>query len=208
MKFDRLNRWLPLLAFCLISSSMLSRLAHAAPITLSGTTDKAPSNNSIFKFAIGDSFTAVMDLDLSKAVGQADLPPGFTGHWMRYAGISGSIEAMIGSVAWSFTPDALVIRDDVIDDAGKVSRPVDSWHLQAAGPQGLLLAIGLWQLNGSAIDNPDLFVPETPDAFGSATWALFAPSFDPKTGQQLPRLDNIASGPIERWAAPLPNLRR
>ena len=208
MEFDRLNRWLPLLALCLVSSIVLPRLAYAAPTTLSGTTDKTPSNNSIFKFSIGDSFKAVMDLDISKAAGQADSPPGFSGHGMRYTGIAGSIVATIGGVSWSFTPDALVIRNDLVDDAGKVPGRLDVWHLQAAGPQGLLLAIGLWQLDGSAIDNPSLFVPETKGAFSSASWALFAPSFDPDTGQQLPRLDCIASGPLEGWAPPSPNLRR
>jgi hypothetical protein len=119
MEFDRLNRWLPLLALCLVSSIALPRLAYAAPITLSGTTNMTPSNNSIFKFSIGDSFTAVMDLDLIKTVGQAESRPGVSGHGMRYTGVAGSIEATIGGVSWSFAPLFLVIGNDFVDDAGK-----------------------------------------------------------------------------------------
>jgi len=208
MEFDRLNRWLPLLALCLVSQIALPRCAYAAPITTSGTTEMTPSNNSIFKFSIGDPFRAVMNLDLSKAERQAESRPGISGHGMRYTGIAGSIDATIGGVSWLFTPLFLVIGNDFVDDAGKVPGPVDIWHLHASGPHGLLLTIGLWQRDGSAIENPDLFIPETTDAFGSATWALFAPSFDPTTGHQLPRLDSIASGIIEGWAAPAPNLRR
>lgn len=96
----------------------------------------------------------------------------------------------------------LVIGNDFVDDAGKVSGSVDIWHRHAAGPRGLLLTIGLRQRDGSAIGTPDLVVPETTDAFGSATWALFGPSFDPQTG----RLANVASGVIEGWAVASPNV--
>jgi hypothetical protein len=205
MKLDHLNRWPPVLGICLVSAILLPCVACAAPISLSGTTNTTPPNKSRVKFSIGDSFTAVMDLDVGNAVGQPDWPLGFSGHSARYKGINGSIKATIGGMSWSFTPDALDIRDDFVDDSGKVRQPLDVWHLQAAGPHGLLLVIGLWQPGGSAIDNTDLFVPETPYAFGSATWALFAPSFDPDTGQQLPRLDCVAYGPIERWIAASPN---
>ena len=144
------------------------------------------------------SFTAVMDLDLSRAVGHADSPSGSSGDAVRYTDIAGSIEVSLGGVAWSFTPAALIIRNDVVNDAGQ---PSDVWLLQAAGPDGLFLFVDLLQRDGSAIDDAHLFVPQTTDAFGSARWNLFAPSFDPKTGQQLPRLDRIAGGPIAGWAA-------
>jgi hypothetical protein len=98
----------------------------------------------------------------------------------------------------------LVIGNDFVDDAGKVSGTVDIWHLHATGPHGLLLNIGLWQRDGSAISSPDLFVPETTGAFASATWALIEAGFDP----QPRRLANVASGFIESWAVPSWNLRR
>ncbi len=175
-------------------------LTHAAPITISGTTDSTPSSQSIFKLSLGDSFKAVVNLSLSRAVGKAHSLPGFSVSGMQYSGIAGSIEVTIGGVSWSFAPDAIVIGNDLVD--GKVYRqPADLSLLQAAGPDGLLLIIEMLQRDGSAIDKLDLFIPETTDSFGSAHWALYAPSFDPHTGHQLPRLDDIADGPIEGWAA-------
>ncbi len=147
-----------------------------------------------------------MDVDLSGAMGEIYSPPGFSGHGMRYTGIAGSISATIGGVSWSFIPKAVTVGNDFVDDAGKVyPHPTDLWSLQAAGPDGLLLIVSLVQRDGSAIDSTALFVPETKNAFDSASWALLAPSFDRDTGHRLPRLDNIASGAIESWAAPSPN---
>lgn len=194
-----------LLASCVLSSIAWPRLAPAAPLALSGTTATTPPNDAIFKLSAGETFTAVLDLDVRKAVGGLELVQGLSGERMRYAGIDGSIEANFGGVSWLFTPLFLVVGNDVIEDAANVSSSaVDFWHLHAQGPQGLLLTIGLWQRNGSAIDQADAFVPDAPDAFASATWALFAPAFDPATGQQLPRLDNIASGRVETWTEEAP----
>lgn len=199
---------LPLLVFGLLSSIAVYRSASAAPTMLSGTTTQASSNNSVLKLSIGDSFAAAMDLDATKAVGQVEARPGISGEGMRYTGISGSIEVTIGGVSREFSPLFLVIGNDFADAAGAVSQPVDLWHLHAVSPDGvLLLTIGLWERDGSAIDSAELFIPEETEAFASATWALFAPP-DRIAAPAPPRLDNIASGVIDRWITPFANPRR
>jgi hypothetical protein len=198
-----LNSWPWLLALCLACSIAATPRAHAAPMSLVGTTTQT-SNNALLTVSIGDSFAAAIDLDLSRATGQAELRPGISGNGERYTELGGSIEATIGGMSWTFRPLFLVIGNDFVDDAGKVPGPVDIWHLHAVGPHGLLLTIGLWQPDGSAIGNSDLFIPSTTAAFGSATWALFGQSFDPQTGHQ----SVVASGLIEGWAASSSTQRR
>jgi hypothetical protein len=200
MKRRRSKRRLPLLALCLSPASSLPASAHAAPTIVSGVTEAVSADNRVLELSIGDSFAAVMDLDTSNAVGEIEFRPGISGDGKRYTGIAGSIEITLGGESLVFKPLFLVIGNGFIDAAGKVSQPVDLWHLHAIGTHGLLLTIGLWQFDGSAIDKPELWIPETTKAFASATWALMGPGFDVSSDQGPPRLANTASGIIESWA--------
>ncbi len=188
---QRPNRWLMRAAgLC----AAIPCLACAAPLDLSGTTDSTPSNHSVFKLSRGDSFTAVVDLDIGAAKGHSYPSRGISKPGVQYTGIRGKIEANIGGVEWSFTPYGIMIDNDFVDDARKrYPRPADIWELMAKGPDGLILIIGLVQHDGSAIDDEALFLPAMTEAFDSATWYLAGPSYDPATGHQLPKLDTIGA---------------